>query len=88
LGASILRRAVPQGTEFLVITHWASLDSIHAFAGADAQTAVVPPKVQEMMLDFEARARHYEVLPGSQVRAWSRRNSACGLPIMFPSRSR
>jgi heme-degrading monooxygenase HmoA len=63
MGASILRRAVPRGTEFLVITHWASLDSIHAFAGADAETAVVPQEVQEMMLEFEPRARHYEVLP-------------------------
>jgi heme-degrading monooxygenase HmoA len=61
-GASILRRAVPEGVEFLVLTNWDALSSIHAFAGADAETAVVPPQVREMMLDFEARARHYEML--------------------------
>jgi heme-degrading monooxygenase HmoA len=63
MGASILRRAVLEGLEFLVITNWASLESIRAFAGVNAEVAVVPKKVQEMMLDFEARARHYEVLP-------------------------
>jgi len=58
-GASILQREVARGVEFLVITRWESLQAIHAFAGADAEMAVVPTKVQAMMLEFEARARHY-----------------------------
>jgi heme-degrading monooxygenase HmoA len=62
VSAAILRRAVPQGVDFLVITHWESLAAIHAFAGADAETAVVPPKVQAMMLQFDAKARHYEMV--------------------------
>jgi len=63
LEASILRRSVPEGVEFLIVTHWASAKAIEAFAGADADTAVVPPKVQEMMLDYDRRVRHYDVVP-------------------------
>jgi len=62
LGASILRRAAPQGVDFLIITQWTSLEAIQAFAGEDAESAVVPPKVQAMMLGYEDRVRHYEVL--------------------------
>jgi len=62
ISAIILRRAVPQGVEFQIITHWQSLDVIRAFAGVDAEAAVVPRKVREMMIEFEPRARHYEVV--------------------------
>ena len=61
LGASILRRDVALGVEFLVVTNWESLESIRAFAGADVDTAVVPAVVQAMMVEFDTRARHYEV---------------------------
>ena len=63
IDASILHRPVPRGTEFLIITRWQSLAAIHAFAGADAETAVVPDKVQAMMVEYEAKARHYLVEP-------------------------
>jgi len=45
VGSSILQRAVPEGVEFLIVTQWVSLESIHGFAGANAETAVVPEKV-------------------------------------------
>ena len=59
--ASILRRDVPSGIEFQIVTAWQSLDAIRAFAGEDAEAAVVPAAVQAMMVDFERRAVHYEV---------------------------
>jgi heme-degrading monooxygenase HmoA len=62
VGASVLRRPLPEGVEFLVVTQWASIDAIHAFAGPRAESAVVPQKVQSMMLEYDASARHYEVL--------------------------
>ena len=62
IGASILRRTVSQGVEFLVITQWASLDAIRAFAGENTECAVVPPKVQAMMVDYDRVVRHYEVV--------------------------
>ena|SRR5688572_21753245 len=53
VSASILRRVVPHGIEFVVVTHWASMKSIHAFAGTNVQTAVVPEKVREMMVEYD-----------------------------------
>ena len=60
--ASILRRTLPHGVEFLVVTRWRSLDAIAQFAGRDVEAAVVPETVQAMMLDYDARVRHYEVI--------------------------
>jgi len=60
--ASILRREVERGVEFLIVTRWTSLDAIQSFAGSDAQVAVVPANVQRMMLEYDRRARHFEVV--------------------------
>jgi len=62
VSASILRRAVPNGIEFLIVTTWESIDAIQSFAGPDVEAAVVPPKVQEMMVEYDSRVRHYQIL--------------------------
>ena len=60
VSASILRRAVSEGVEFLIVTEWVSIDAIRAFAGANAETAVVPQNVHDMMIDYDRVVRHYE----------------------------
>lgn len=60
--ASILRRSIESGVEFLIVTRWDSLDAIREFAGSDPETAVVPHKVREMMVDYDQVVRHYEVI--------------------------
>jgi len=60
--ASILRRELDRGVEFLVVTRWKSLEAIRSFAGPDAEAAVVPGEVQHMMIEYDRRARHYEVV--------------------------
>jgi heme-degrading monooxygenase HmoA len=62
ISASILRRTLPEGVEFLIVTHWESIDSIRAFAGTDVEHAVVPQKVQEMMADYDRSVRHFEIV--------------------------
>ena len=57
-----LRRDVPLGVEFLIVTNWESLEAIRAFAGEDVETAVVPPVVHGLMAEFDTHARHYEVV--------------------------
>jgi len=59
--ASILRRDVADGIEFQVVTVWESSQAIQAFAGADAEVAVVPSVAQAMMVKFDRRAVHYEI---------------------------
>jgi heme-degrading monooxygenase HmoA len=61
-GASILRRDVADGVEFLVITRWKSLNAIRAFAGEHVEVAVVPEKVQAMMVEYDSTVAHYEVV--------------------------
>ena len=60
--AWILKRKVGRGVEFLVITRWKSLQAIQAFAGDDAEVAVLPDEVRRMMLEYDPRARHYDVV--------------------------
>ena len=60
--ASIARRDVAEGVEFVIVTTWDSLDAIRAFAGADIDVAVVPEKVQQMMVHYDRVVRHFEVI--------------------------
>jgi hypothetical protein len=49
--------------EFVVVTNRVSAEAIRAFCEAnDVETAVVPPEVREMMLEYELHARHYRVI--------------------------
>jgi heme-degrading monooxygenase HmoA len=59
--ASILSRRLTGGIEFLVVTRWESLEAITRFAGSDPEVAVIPDGVAQMMIEFDQRARHFEV---------------------------
>jgi heme-degrading monooxygenase HmoA len=62
VGASILTRTLENAVEFLIISRWSSVEAIAQFAGADVEAAVVPANVQAMMIEYDLRARHYEVI--------------------------
>jgi heme-degrading monooxygenase HmoA len=59
--ASILQRDLPEGIEFLIITIWENMEAIQAFAGAEADTAVVPQVARDLMIRFDEKVRHYTV---------------------------
>jgi heme-degrading monooxygenase HmoA len=61
ISGRILKREVEEGIEFLIITEWKTLDAIEQFAGANFDTAVVPKLVQDMMIKYDHKVRHYEV---------------------------
>lgn len=61
--AVILKRAVDQGMEFLIITTWDSIDAISQFAGEKSDVAVIPPMAQAMMVEFDSFVVHYEIEP-------------------------
>ncbi|HET7221248.1 MAG TPA: antibiotic biosynthesis monooxygenase [Vicinamibacterales bacterium] len=63
LKASVLRRTVATGVEFLIVTEWESAKAIAQFAGADIDRAVVPENVRQMMIEYDDTVRHYEVVP-------------------------
>ena len=60
--ASILSRDLAEGVEFVVVTRWKSMDAIADFSGPDLEAAVVPAKAAEMMIEYDRRVKHFEVL--------------------------
>jgi heme-degrading monooxygenase HmoA len=66
VSASILRRPMPTGIEFVIVTTWRTMDAIRQFAGDLADMAVVPPAVQEMMVEYDAHVTHHEIVDAYQ----------------------
>lgn len=62
LGASLLRGSPADLVEFLVVTRWASLDAVRAFAGDHLETAVVHPAAAAMLVDYDSSVRHYDLV--------------------------
>lgn len=60
-GAFVLKRIGASEVDFVTLTLWASQDAIHAFAGPDAERAVIPPEAERVLSDWDERATHYEV---------------------------
>ena len=60
-GAYVLRRPAAAGVAFTVITLWESIDAIRAFAGDDAEAAVVPAGARALLSSWDERAVHWEV---------------------------
>ena len=63
-GACVLRRAVDHGTgrvEFLVLTFWADMDAVRAFAGERPDVAVVEPAARAVLADFDDVVRHFAI---------------------------
>ena len=61
-GAWLMRRAVPQGVEFLVVTLWDSMEAVERFAGPAPEAAVVPPAARALMVEYEERVQHFELI--------------------------
>ena len=61
-GAYVLRRDDGDDVEFVVVTLWASLDAVRAFAGDDVERAVFYPEDDRFLVDRETRVLHYEIV--------------------------
>ncbi len=61
-GAYALRREVPEGTEFVTLTLWDSMDDVRRFAGEDYEIAVVPDKARALLVRYDRTSVHYEVV--------------------------
>ena len=60
-GAWMLRREVGDRTEFVMITHWDSIEAVKVFAGEDYETAVFYPEDDRFLVERDLTAAHYEV---------------------------
>ena len=61
-GAVLARRQVDDEVEFVVLTRWESLWSLRRFTGPDIERAVVHEETVADLVEFDMRARHYEVV--------------------------
>lgn len=61
-GSYLLRRDLGSEVEFITIILWDSLDNVRAIAGADYEKAVIPEDRLPLLLRYDARAAHYEVV--------------------------
>jgi heme-degrading monooxygenase HmoA len=60
--ATIMKRYVTEGVEYLIVTVWKSREAIHAFVGEVIDIAVVPKAAADMMVSFDKKVYHYEVV--------------------------
>lgn len=61
-GAQLSRRQLEENVEFLVLTRWASIEAIQAFAGNRIAHAVVEPGAAAALTEFDTTVQHYEVI--------------------------
>jgi heme-degrading monooxygenase HmoA len=62
MGASLLQRNEGQGAEVLVVTRWASMQAVEAFAGRHPERAVVEDGARAVLQSFDDTVTHYEVV--------------------------
>lgn len=58
----LLRRGLADEVEFVTLMTFDSLEAVRAFAGADYEQAVVPPKARMLLARFDERSVHYELV--------------------------
>lgn len=59
--AYLMRRETDGLVEVRVLTLWASLDAVRAFAGEDLTTAVVEPPARAALVRYDTMVELYEV---------------------------
>jgi heme-degrading monooxygenase HmoA len=67
VGARLLQRETDGGVEIVVITFWRSLDAVRKFAGDDIEKAVVSDEIVPLLLYYDQRVRHYDVVVEDDV---------------------
>lgn len=67
VGARLLERETDGGVEIVVITFWQSLGSVRKFAGDDIERAVVSDEIVPLLLSYDQRVRHYDVVVEDDV---------------------
>src|SRR5262249_5266230 len=66
-GAMLLERAIPRAVEIIVVTFLRSFESIQGFAGADVERAVVAEEAAVLLIQFDQRVRHYDIVEKDDV---------------------
>jgi hypothetical protein len=58
----LLRRAVDDAIELVVLTLWESMGAIRKFAGVKPEKAVIEPEAKAILTSFDESVTHFEVI--------------------------
>jgi len=62
-GAYVLRRETLDGAvEFVTLTLFESIEAVRRFAGDDAEAAMIEPRAEALLAEYDPRVRHFEVV--------------------------
>jgi heme-degrading monooxygenase HmoA len=61
-GARLLQCKAGEEVEIIVTTWWDSLHAIRGFAGADIDIAVVEDSAAALLIEYEDRVQHYDLV--------------------------
>jgi uncharacterized protein len=61
-GAYLLRHAVDDAVELVVLTLWESMGAVRKFAGAEPEKAVIEPEARAILASFDESVTHFEVV--------------------------
>lgn len=61
-GIQLLKRELDEEWEFITIMWFESIDSVKQFMGEDYETAYVLPQAQKLLLRYDVRSAHYEMV--------------------------
>jgi heme-degrading monooxygenase HmoA/uncharacterized protein YciI len=61
-GAYLVRRAVDDAIELVVLTLWESMEAVRRFAGKEPDKAVVEPEARAALTSFDDFVTHFEIV--------------------------
>jgi heme-degrading monooxygenase HmoA len=71
-GAMLLQRAFGRGVELVVVSFWLSEQAIHAFAGPDADRAVVADEARRVLEYCDDAVTHFTVVAQDAIQFMAR----------------
>jgi heme-degrading monooxygenase HmoA len=80
LRGRLFQREIDGRIEVLVVTEWASMAAIRAFAGDDVSRAVVEPEARACLEAFDERVDHFDLAVDTAASApdWGEASWRCG----------
>jgi hypothetical protein len=61
-GITLLRRDLPEAVEFVTIMEFDRIDDVIAFQGRDYEKCYVPDAARAVLMRWEERSAHYELV--------------------------
>jgi hypothetical protein len=64
---SLYRRTIGKEVEFVTTMLFNSIEDVKRFSGEDYEAAIVPEKARKILLRFDQRSQHYEIIANLEI---------------------